>query len=206
MAENHRRLCEAVGADPDSLVSPRQVHGARIVRVGGESRGRIIPDCDGLVTDEPGVALLLRFADCVPLIAYDPEHHAVGVAHAGWRGTIAGIARNLVEAMGVAFHSRPDKLIVGIGPSIGPCCYQVGADVLEAARRTWGELDGLFQQREDDGLFFDLWAANRRLLEDAGVRSIEVSGLCTACHVDEFYSHRRERGMTGHHGALAMLL
>lgn len=206
VAENHRRLCVAVGVDPAALVSPQQVHAARVVRVGREDRGRIVPACDGLVTDEPGVALLLRFADCVPLIVYDPVRRAVGLAHAGWRGTVVGVAAALVEAMRQEFGCQPDDMIAGIGPAIGPCCYQVGPEVIRAVVSAFGSPDGLLLPGPDGTRHFDLWKANERLLREAGVRQIEIAGLCTSCHVDEFYSHRAERGRTGHHGALACLV
>ncbi|MCD6289512.1 MAG: peptidoglycan editing factor PgeF [Anaerolineae bacterium] len=203
--ENHRRLCTAVGISPSDLVSPQQVHRDQVVRVGREDRGRVVPGCDGLITDEPGVALLLRFADCVPLIVYDPVHHAVGVAHAGWRGTVRGIATALVSAMQREFHSRPEELIAGIGPSIGPCCYEVGLDVVQLVRATLDTSNGVVSRWPNGAYHLDLWAANDKLLTQAGVRHIEVAGLCTACHTDEFYSHRAERGRTGRHGALAYL-
>ncbi len=206
VAENHRRLCAALGVDPATLVSPQQVHGARVERVGREMCGQVVPACDGLVTDEPGVTLLLRFADCVPLIVYDPDRRAVGVAHAGWRGTVAGIATALVDAMRRAFGSRPESLIAGIGPAIGPCCYRVGPEVVREVIAAFGSPDGLLPRWDDGAHSFDLWAANARLLREAGVRRIEVAGICTACRVDEFFSHRAEHGRTGHHGAFACLV
>ena len=206
VAENVRRLCLAAVDECKDVVSAQQVHGAQIARVGQAQRGQVIPDCDGLVTDEPEVVLLLCFADCVPLIVYDPVRHAVGVAHAGWRGTVAGIARSLVRAMVDAFGSRASDLIAGVGPAIGPCCYQVGPEVIAQARAVFGATDGLFPQQADGSYHFDLWRANQQQLAAAGVGTIEVAGICTACRVDEFYSHRAERGRTGHHGALACLL
>ncbi len=205
VAENLRRLCAVMGLAPAALVSPQQVHGAHVARVGREMRGRIVAGCDGLVTSEPGVALLLRFADCVPLVVYDPTHHAVGVAHAGWRGTVAGIAVALVRAMQTEFGSRPEGLIAGLGPAIGPCCYQVGPEVVREVAAAFGAGDTLLPVQPDGSYHFDLWAANRRLMAQMGVRHIEVAELCTACHTDEFYSHRAEHGRTGHHGALAYL-
>ena len=129
--------------------------------MGRAQRGQVIFDCDGLVTDEPEVVLLLRFADCVPLIVYDPVRHAVGVVHAGWRGTVAGIARSLVRAMADAFGSRANDLIAGVGPAIGPCCYQVGPEVVAQARAAFGATDGLFPQQADGSYHFDLWRVNQ---------------------------------------------
>jgi YfiH family protein len=130
---------------------------------------------------------------------------AVGVAHAGWRGTVAGIATALVQTMQAEFGSRPHDLIAGLGPAIGPCCYQVGPEVAREVMVAFGTGDGLLPAQPDGSYHLDLWAANRWLLARAGVHQVEVAGLCTACRTDEFYSHRAERGRTGHHGALAYL-
>jgi YfiH family protein len=156
------------------------------------------------------VALSLRFADCTPIIVYDPAHHALGVAHAGWRGTVSKIAVALVEAMSDAFGSEPAALIAGIGPSIGPCCYEVGEEVIAAARtafeREVERRDGwplLFS--DGAATYLDLWSANRVLLEWTGVRQIETARLCTACHRQRFFSHRAEAGKTGRFAMVAAL-
>lgn len=215
--ENHRRLCAALGLRREALVSPRQVHSAAVRRVGAADRGRFIPACDGLITDEPDVPLLLRFADCVPILLYDPLHRAIGLAHAGWRGTVAGMARAVVRAMVEAFGSRPGDLVAALGPAIGPCCYEIGPEVAMAVEVAFGPDNGLLKanpkskvqgsklQRLDGTLYFDLWAANERLLRAVGVERIEVAGLCTACHGQEFFSYRAAKGRTGHHGALLCL-
>ena len=210
--ENHRRLCAALGVPREALVSPRQVHGAEVRRVGASDRGRFIPGCDALITDEPGVVLLLRFADCVPIFLYDPRRKAIGLAHAGWRGTVAGIAQATVRAMTEAFGSRPGDLVTALGPAIGPCCYEVGPEVVAAVNTAFGPDNGLLSHPVSNPYrlthkraHFDLWAANERQLRAAGVVRIEVAGLCTACHTDEFFSYRAENGRTGHHGALICL-
>ena len=229
--ENHRRLCAALGIARESLVSPRQVHSAEVHRVGAGDSGRFIPDCDALISDEPGVPLLLRFADCVPILLYDPRRKAIGLAHAGWRGTVAGMAQAAVQAMVEALGSAPDDLVAAVGPSIGPCCYEVGVEVAAAVDAAFGPDSGLLKPpawpsaekrrkrkpstlsapsalpptSKPQSLHFDLWSANERQLRAAGVQQIEVAGLCTACHRDEFYSYRAENGRTGHHSALICL-
>lgn len=215
--ENHQRLCAALRLPREAVVSPRQVHGSKVCRVGAADRGRFIPACDGLITDEPGVALLLRFADCVPILLYDPQRRAIGLAHAGWRGTVAGMASAVVQAMVEAFGSRPGDLVAALGPAIGLCCYEIGPEVATAVEATFGPDSGLLKahpkskaqssklEHPDGTLYFDLWAANERQLRAVGVERIEVADLCTACRGDEFFSYRAAKGRTGHHGALLCL-
>jgi YfiH family protein len=173
--------------------------------VTAKDAGRIIPGTDGLVTQTPGVGLLLRFADCQPILLYDRAHHALGLIHAGWRGVALGIARRAVEAMQDAFDSQPEELIAGLGPAIGPCCYTVGQNVAAAmgyALPDWSLVMSLL----DEGLWrFDLPAANAQQLATAGVRDIEQAHLCTACHSQEFFSHRADNGRTGRFAVLAYL-
>jgi YfiH family protein len=148
------------------------------------------------------VALMLRFADCTPIWLYDCRRGAVGLAHAGWRGTAAGVAGATVRAMEAAFGCRPADLVAGIGPSIGPCCYEVGADVAYA----FGVQGAPFLHPQAPNKWhLDMWAANQDQLADAGVRRIEVAEMCTACNVVEWFSHRAESGQTGRMGALIAL-
>jgi YfiH family protein len=203
---NHRAICEALGVEMAQLVSPHQVHGAHVASVGIEHRGRVIANTDALITNVPGVVLMLRFADCTPIWLYDRQRGAVGLVHAGWRGTVAGVAGAAVRAMQVAFGCRPHDLVAGIGPSIGPCCYEVGADVVQAVERAFGQASVSFLQPRAAGKWhLDMWAANRHQLVEAGVRQIEVAGTCTACNTGEWFSHRAEHGRTGRMGALVAL-
>jgi YfiH family protein len=200
---NHRLICRALGFSTDDIISPYQVHGAAVAVVGARDRGRIIYDTDALVTQAPGVLLMLRFADCTPIWLYDPTQGAIGLAHAGWRGTVAGTARAAAEAMQSAFGSKPADLVVGIGPAIGPCCYEVGEDVALAVRNAFPDLfPQLLVPRTNGKWHLDLWAANWHILARSGVRQIEVAGVCTACHSEEWFSHRAEHGQTGRIGAL----
>jgi YfiH family protein len=152
---------------------------------------------DALVTDVPGVFLMLRFADCVPVLFHDPVRQAVGLAHAGWRGTVSHIARATVEKMVDAFGCSPADIRAGIGPSIGPCCYEVGPEVVSAAQKAFPDAPFVLQRGSGERWHFDLWAANHHQLAAAGVTEIELSGLCTACRTDEWFSHRAEGGRTG---------
>ncbi len=202
--ENHRRIFDAFGIARAQVVSPHQVHGRNVVRVGVEAGGTVIPATDALITDAPGVALLLRFADCVPVLFYDPVRRAAGLAHAGWRGVAAGVVPATVQAMAAAFGSRPEDLWAGIGPAIGPQHYSVGVEVVEAIQAALPEGAQAATYREGRWMM-DLPAALEAQLRAVEVTQVEQSGLCTASRVDEWYSHRAEEGRTGRFGVLVML-
>ena len=143
VSENLNRACAALDIRREHLVSPNQRHTANVRRVGAADRGHIWPGYDTLVTDEPGVPLLLRYADCTPVLIYDPAHHALAVVHSGWRGTVQGATGAAVAALASEFGSRPADMIAAIGPSIGPCCYEVGEDVTGAVRAAFERPDEL---------------------------------------------------------------
>ncbi len=203
VAANHRALCGVLGCEQTSIVSARQVHGDRVAVVDERHRGQTLADTDALVTRSPDALLLLRFADCVPVFLYDPKQQAVALAHAGWKGTLLEIARKTVEAMVHAFGTTPAELITGLGPAIGPCCFEVGADVLNPLRQLYGaRAEALIHHQPKGTDHIDLWLANRWQLEAAGVTQIEWGAPCTCCHRDEFYSHRGENGRTGRFAAV----
>lgn len=203
--ENVCRVSAALGVRRADLISPRQRHTANVCRVAPGNGGAALDGYDALVTDRAGAALLLVFADCTPLLIYDPRRRALALAHSGWRGTVQGMARAAVAALSAEFGSRPADLVAAVGPSIGPCCYEVGDEVTDAVRAAFDRPEELLPTGQAGRRHFDLWAANRRLLAEAGVGQIEVAGLCTACQRDEFYSFRAEHGRTGHFGAVMAL-
>ncbi|MBX6342945.1 MAG: peptidoglycan editing factor PgeF, partial [Thermomicrobiaceae bacterium] len=187
------------------------VHGAavRVVEPGDAGRGAhsfadAIPGTDALVTATPGLPIAVFCADCVPILLYDPRHRVVAAVHAGWRGTVANVAGRAVATMRERFGTQPIELLAGIGPSIGPCCYEVGEEVESAWAAAGVDHDGVALRRESASLRFDLWRANALALQAAGVREerIEIAAVCTACHVDRFFSHRAERGRTGRFAAI----
>jgi YfiH family protein len=155
-----------------------------------------------LITDRPEVTLFLRFADCVPILLYDPRRPAVGVVHAGWRGTLAKAATAAVQAMQAHYGSRPGDLVAAIGPSIGPCHYAVGPEVVAQTRQAFNGASDELLSRVNGGYHLDLWTANAHALQQAGVRQIEQSELCTVCHGDDFFSHRGHGAQTGRFAAL----
>ena len=208
VSENRRRVERAIwgGAGARPIVVARQVHGATVVRVrGGGDRAAIAGmDADGLCTDVPGVVLGVFVADCVPALLVDPRTGALAAVHAGWRGTVARVLPAAVRALGDEFGARPGNLRVALGPAIGPCCFEVGPEVVAA-------FEALFADARARGIVVpsprgaagkanvDLKAANRLLLERAGVApaAIDAGPECTHCERARFFSFRRDGGATG---------
>jgi YfiH family protein len=207
--QNQKRLAEALDLNPATIIRCRQTHGTRIAKVDTSDAGQWQEDCDALITDSVGLPLMLVFADCVPLLFYDPTHHALGICHAGWRGTVNGAAEATLWAMQAAYESVPAQVIAGIGPSIGPASYPVGPDVVEFAQAKLPNADSLFTFVEDDDgqPHFDLWQANLEQMVAAGIppTQIEVSRIDTAQNTHDFFSHRAERGQCGLFGMVAWL-
>jgi YfiH family protein len=214
--ENRRRVCAAVGAEFETYTLSAQVHGANVALVAPEQigAGRLdlagaIPDADGLIILRPGVMVSVLSADCVPLIFYDPARHVAAVVHAGWRGTAAGIARRAVQTLVEQCGCRPEDLLVGLGPSIGPCCYEVSEEVARRVLESAGPpaCGGRGQAESLSHHYADLPAVNRRQLLAAGVRAehIEEAGICTACHAEEFFSERKLGRPTGRFSTFVVL-
>lgn len=206
VAENYRILGTALGFDPENLVLTRQTH-TDLVRVvtQADRRGcfhRAYPACDGLVTNEPGLALVVFTADCTPILLHDPVTGAVGAVHAGWRGTAKAIAARAVEAMAAHFGSRPSDIRAAIGPNIGPCCFETDADVPQAMREAFGTEADAFIQPKGNKYYVNLKEINALVLRRAGVEQIDISPLCTACRTDLFWSHRRMGQQRGSQGAV----
>jgi YfiH family protein len=201
---NRERAFRALGRDPASVADLWQVHSAAVV-VADAPRGtrEHLGKADALVTNRPEVTLFLRFADCVPILLYDPQRKVVGLVHAGWKGTLLKAPAQAVGVMAGRYGCRPADIWAGIGPSIGPCHYEVGPEVTALVRQAFPEGDELLLP-VNGGWHLDLWAANARTLREAGVEAghIEIGKICTACRPDEFYSHRAEGGKTGRFGAL----
>lgn len=203
--ENKQRAFQALSRLVDSSYDVWQVHSADIVHA-VLPRGSEDPiKADGIVSDTPELTLVMRFADCVPLLIFDPVTNSAGMAHAGWLGTVRKIAERLVLAMQQRFGARPSDLLAGIGPSIGPDHYPVGPEVIEQVKEAMGPDAEQHLAPVNGATHFNLWSANRSQLEGCGVRSIELAGICTACHLEDWYSHRGEAGRTGRFGAILNL-
>ena len=197
--ENFSRFASAVGFDTGEMVFSDQTHTVNVRRVGKEDRGagflRPLPwkDVDGLVTDEPDVMLVTFYADCVPLYFIDPEHHAVGLSHSGWRGTAEGMARVTIEKMREEFGTDPRKMKAAIGPSVCGSCYEVSGDVAE-------KFPSYFVRAKKNGKYLlDLQGVNRAMMISSGIpmSSISMPGLCTMCNPDLLFSHRASGGKRG---------
>jgi YfiH family protein len=202
--ENHLRLMRAVGLNRDSLVQASQAQADRWVRVDGLHRGSRVKDVDALITNERGLPMLLRFADCVPILIVDPRQHAAAIVHSGWRGTSLRILEKTVRGMQAEFGTRAQDVRAFIGPSIGPCCYIVGTEVIDRVRKAYAQADELLTSNEGH-THFDLWTANEIQLRELGVEQIETARVCTSDHTDDFYSWRAERAKTGRFAALVSL-
>jgi polyphenol oxidase len=204
---NRERLCNTIGVEVDAMTVAQLVQGTHIEVVTSSSRGlsaaekaqRFI-DTDGLITNVADVPLFIFIADCAALSFFDPKRNVIGIGHAGWRGAVGGIARKMIEAMNAAFDSNPTDILVGISPSIGPCCYQVREDVVEAFQEAYHEqASAFFVQQPDGSIHLDIWKALTCQLRSSGIQEehIELASICTTCHTDVFYSNRAEGGRTG---------
>ena len=206
--ENYRRLSRAIGFDPEKLVLTRQTH-SDIIRVvtSRDCLGldhHIYPECDGLVTNEPDLGLVVFTADCTPILLSDPVTGAVGAVHAGWRGTAQRIAAKAVDAMVTAFGCNRSDIRAAIGPNIGQCCFETDADVPEAILAACGSEAEEFIRQSGSKYYVNLKEINGLILRQAGVRHIEISTECTACRTDRYWSHRRVGAARGSQGAIIL--
>lgn len=200
---NHALLYAALGIAPEQVVTAHQVHGAHVAAVGPDQAGTIIPATDGLISNTPKLYLLMRFADCVPVLFFDPVRRAIGLAHAGWRGALARVAARTASAMVREYGCRPEHILAAIGPSIGPCCYEVGPEVVAAVSTAFPEAHDLVSRPQASGhAHLNLWAMVHAQLLEAGLEHIETARLCTACRSDLFYSYRRQGASSGRFGAI----
>ncbi|MEK7296620.1 MAG: peptidoglycan editing factor PgeF [Planctomycetota bacterium] len=206
--ENRQRLATALGIPLVNFTTVRQVHGGNVVTVkkpeGALHYDMAIPETDAMITDVPNIYLMVLQADCVPMLFFDAEKKAIGASHAGWRGTLSKIAQNTVRALQERFNCLPKNIYVGIGPSIGPCCYEVGAEIISKITSNSDVYEGYMGAviSENKG-FFNLWEANKRQLMQMGIpeKNIEVAQICTRCNHDRFFSYRYQQKETGRFGA-----
>jgi len=210
---NRQLFCQGLGVSAEKVVTAQQVHGDRIVVVTKEHIGRgatryeeAIADTDALITNIPDIPLLLFFADCVPVLIVDPVHQVIGIAHAGWKGTVDLIGQKTLLAMQKHFGTNPEECLAAIAPSVGPCCYEVDDIVIRKLQEPFKNWGTLITQK-DDKKYLDLWEANRQQLEQVGMKhsNIVVSKICTSCNKELFFSYRAESGCTGRIGAMIVL-
>lgn len=206
VVENRRRVFDVMGLPVESIYDAWQVHGTHVI-CADQPRPLDQPHAkaDAILTDRPGISLFMRFADCVPVVLFDPRKRVVGLVHAGWRGTVDRAAGVAVEQMRAQYGSQPENVLACVGPSICAAHYEVGEEVQSAARAAFGAQADHLLLAGNGRPHLDLWAANRLALEEAGVRHIEVAGICTACNTADWFSHRAEHGKTGRFGAIIAL-
>lgn len=201
--ENRKRAFEAVGRDVHSYYDVWQVHSKEVICTNSPRH----PDtphlkADAILTNTPGVTLFMRFADCVPILLFDPIKRVIGCVHAGWLGTVFQIVAATIEKMVDEYNSNPGDIFAGIGPSICQNHYEVGNEVVEEVKKTFAEETRKIITQKNGHFYFDLWEANKYLLMKSGVNQIEISGICTACHPEDWFSHRAEAGKTGRFGVM----
>ena len=214
---NRQVLCQVLGFNHDHLKVPGQVHSGNIVQITEADTTPDLSGVDALATSLRAVPLLLHFADCVPVIIYEPRQKLLAIVHAGWRGTAQGIVKNAVQMLAGDLGGEPGEMIAAVGPAISTCCYPTGEDVIEKLLDTVsGEENTGFERAAvdtalvvrpiDGSLRPNLKAFNALQLLQAGVSKVDVSNLCTACMPELFYSHRQSGGATGRQGAIACLI
>ncbi|MGG0823174.1 peptidoglycan editing factor PgeF [Paenibacillus turicensis] len=211
--QNRITLARAIGFEPNTWTCGEQVHGTQIAVVeasdvgkGYSDRESAFQNTDGLVTNVPNILLTSFYADCVPLYFFDKVKRVIGLAHAGWKGTVGQIAKAMVTTMNETYGCDPQHIYAGIGPSIGDCCYEVDEYVMSRVRETLAELGGdidinvIASPSSNEGKsMLNLKELNRMIMIKAGILAefIECTTWCTSCHPDQFFSYRKEEGTTG---------
>lgn len=203
VVQNREIAFQAINVKPETVYDVFQVHSDRVVKTELPlSPGEEHIKADAIITRQPNVSLLMRFADCTPILLFDPVSRSIGIAHAGWVGTVEKIAEKTVLAMVKHYGSNPSDIIAAIGPSIGPDHYLIGRDVLERVQSSFPEKFNQVIIFQNSRIYFDLWKANHLVLSEVGVGKIEISGICTCCNLADWYSHRGEHGKTGRFGVV----
>lgn len=206
ITSNRRKLVEAIGIENSQLIFQKQIHSDIIKIIEEPVMGVAHGQSDGMITNTPDLCICAMGADCVPVLFYDPIQKAIGVAHAGWKGTVQKIAAKTVVKMQEKYGCKPDNIMVGIGPSMGPENYEVGDEVFKRVKEAFPDFFDKVTLKKNKW-HFDMWAANKLQLMDVGVleSNIDISGICTYDRTDMFYSHRRSGGATGRFAAGIML-
>lgn len=201
--ENRTRILNVFNRPLGTIFDVWQIHSGDVVFTesprGVENKHT---QADAIFTNSPDVSLFMQFADCVPILIYDPEHNIIGIIHAGWQGTVKRIVQNSIQFLINQFSCDPEKIIAGIGPSIGPDHYKVGLDVTLEVEKKLNEIQSDAIKTVNGQSYFDLWQTNRLLLNQMGVKNIEVAEICTACNLDDWYSYRLEGRKSGRFGVV----
>jgi len=205
VTQNLDSLARSLGFEKDKMVSPKQTHSKNIGIV--NSTKDIFPDTDALITNKPGVCIFIRTADCVPILLYDPINKALAAIHSGWKSTIQKISKHTIELMQKEFGTEPKNLIAGIGPSIGPKVYEVGAEVADLFQKQFGMDHIVIPKKNSNKYLLNLWKVNKQILIESGMQEsqIEIAEICTYANSELFYSARRDGVKTGRHATGIML-
>lgn len=211
--KNYKILCGIAGIDIGNLVLSQQTHTNNVKIVSAEDKGAGIfeepfQNVDGLITNTPGIALVTQYADCTPLLFFDPKKKVIASSHSGWRGTVKEIGKVTVHKMRDNFGSNPKDIIVGIGPCISKCCYEVDTPVFKEFKKIdYLDLNKIFTDKGNGKFMLDTAEANRQILINAGIdeKNMDISDLCTNCHSDELHSHRATKGERGNMAAIIEL-
>ncbi len=211
---NRKRFALSLDLNAEEIVSSNQVHGEKIMRVDEKNIGEgalsyddAVKETDALITNTKNLPLMLCFADCVPILFFDEENSAIGIAHAGWKGTMKRIAAKTLMKMTDEFGTNPKKCLSGIAPSIGPCCYEVGENVIESCKKNFPNHFEKILIKRDGKIFCDLWKANLIQLLEVGMieENIDMANECTCCKSSWYYSYRAANGETGRIAAIISL-
>lgn len=206
--ENYRRIGNAIGFDPAKLVFSNQIHTTDIKIVTEEDCGKVMTGMDGLMTNIPGIPMVTSYADCVPLFFYDPVKCVVAVSHSGWKGTVHRMGRVTVEKMMNEFGSKPEDIIVAVGPSICQDCYEISEDVAVQFQKEFPDwVEDILIDKKNGKYQLDLWKTNELILLDCGIlpEHLDVTDLCTCCNDKLLFSHRASKGKRGNLGGFIML-
>ena len=203
--KNRKRIALSLNISEDSFYDVWQVHSKKVVVAEKPRRiGENHIQADGIITEKQNIAILMLFADCVPILFYDPHKKVIGGAHAGWQGTFKKVAAETILSMQKEFDCNPEDIIAMIGPSIGVDHYEVGENVIAAARSALKQSDEIIE-RVDGRYHVNLQLANQLILQDVGVKQIEQANICTMCHTQDWFSHRGEKSKTGRFAAVITL-
>lgn len=204
--QNRKLVLKELGFTSSMLISMEQIHSDNLSGVSLLHKGRgayswddAIPATDGMVSRDKGILLMALVADCSVVVFYDPLNEAIGIGHCGWRGTVKKLSVKIINEMSMRFGSRPSDLLAGISPCIGPCCCEVGMEVKEMFLNSFGNVSESFFELSNGKIYLDIQKSLVYQLISSGVKeeNIDIIKLCTSCRTDIFYSHRREKGITG---------
>ncbi|TDX49214.1 peptidoglycan editing factor PgeF [Orenia marismortui] len=212
--ENRRLITEILGSNHKELVAAKQIHSDQIKVIDIKDKGRgaldyksALEGTDALITNQPGILLTSYYADCTPILILDPVKKVIGLSHAGWKGTVLKIAQKTVLKMKEVYGTNPQNVLVGIGPAIGACCYQVDSKVIEPLKNNFDNWKEFVSQEGKEHWRFNMPLANQAQLEEIGVREENIiqSELCTCCNSDLFFSYRNDKAKTGRMASLIKL-